>query len=138
MLINSILPWVTLVSGAVVPKIKQAIDQRFSGDVYKTTMTGMIGYRNLYSGPAYTIHFKYSGVINVVYITMLYGIGMPLLFPLAAFNFFNQWLTERIIVAYQVRLPPALNDQLTKNAINLLKLAPLVMLCNGYWIISNR
>jgi len=138
MLINSILPWVTLVSGAVVPKIKQAIDQRFSGDVYKTKMTGMIGYRNLYSGPDYTIHFKYSGVINVVYITMLYGIGMPLLFPLAAFNFFNQWLTERIIVAYQVRLPPALNDQLTKNAINLLKLAPLVMLCNGYWIISNR
>jgi len=41
---------------------------------------------------------------------MLYGVGMPLLFPLAAFNFFNQYICERITVAYIVQLPPALDD----------------------------
>lgn len=97
----------------------------------------MAQYINLYSGADYTLHFKYSTVLNVVYITMMYGVGMPMLFPLAAFNFFNQWITERIIVAYQVRLPPALDDKLTNNCIGMLKGAPLLLLFNGYWMITN-
>jgi len=49
----------------------------------------MAGYRDLYSGPDYVIHFKYSGILNTMYITMMYGLGMPLLFPIAAFTFLN-------------------------------------------------
>lgn len=49
----------------------------------------MAQYIALYSGNDYVMHFKYSSVLNVVFITMMYGVGMPLLFPLAAFNFFN-------------------------------------------------
>lgn len=69
---------------------------------------------------------------------MLYGIGMPLLFPIGAFNFFNQWVTERIIVAYQMRLPPALDDKLTINCINMLKFSPLMMLMNCFWMVTNK
>jgi len=98
----------------------------------------MAAYKDLYSGADYVIHFKYSGVLNIVYITMMYGMGMPILFVLAAFNFFNQWVCERLIVAYQVKLPPALDDKLTNNAIEMLKYAPILLLFNGYWMISNK
>jgi len=57
--------------------------------MYVTKQTSMPGYMGLYSGAEYVIHFKYSNVLNIVYITMMYGMGQPLLFPLAAFNFFN-------------------------------------------------
>jgi len=77
-------------------------------------------------------------VLNIVYITMMYGMGMPILFVLAAFNFFNQWVCERIIVAYQMKLPPALDDKLTINCINMLKWSPILLLFNGYWMISNK
>lgn len=138
MIIQSILPYVTLTTGFIIPRLKAYLDNDFTGDVYKTKTTGLAQYINLYSGTDYVIHFKYSTVLNVVYITMMYGVGMPMLFPLAAFNFFNQWITERIIVAYQVRLPPALDDKLTNNCISMLKGAPLLLLFNGYWMISNR
>lgn len=69
---------------------------------------------------------------------MLYGMGIPLLFPIAAFTMFNSWVCEQVIVAYQMRLPPALDDKLTINAINMLKMAPLVMLTNCFWMISNK
>jgi len=138
MIIQSILPYVTLTTGFVIPRLKAYLDSSFTGDAYMTKTTAMAQYINLYSGTDYVIHFKYSTVLNVVYITMMYGVGMPLLFPLAAFNFFNQWITERIIVAYQVRLPPALDDKLTNNCIGMLKGAPLMLLFNGYWMISNR
>jgi hypothetical protein len=69
--------------------------------------------------------------------TMMYGVGMPILFPVAAFNFMNQYLCERIIVAYTVPLPPALDDKLSNNMISLFYYSPLLMLYNGYWMLSN-
>jgi hypothetical protein len=89
MLINSILPYVGLVAGFLVPKIKRLLDSKFTGSYYVTKKTAMSGYKDLYSGADYVIHFKYSGLLNIVYITMMYGMGMPILFVLAAFNFLN-------------------------------------------------
>ena len=63
---------------------------------------------------------------------------MPILFPVAAFNFMNQYICERWIVAYQVQLPPALDDKLTQNLIKMLAFSPLFMLLNGYWMLSNE
>jgi hypothetical protein len=65
------------------------LDTKFKGDPYITKKTGMAAYKDLYSGAEYVIHFKYAGVLNIVYITFMYGMGMPILFVLAAFNFFN-------------------------------------------------
>jgi hypothetical protein len=98
----------------------------------------MSGYKDLYSGADYVIHFKYSGILNICYITLMYGVGMPILFPLAAFNLINQYVVERLIVAWNVKQPPALDDKLTVNALDMLKYAPLMMLFNGYWMLSNQ
>ena len=95
-------------------------------------------YKDVYSGVDYIIHFKYSGVLSITYLTLMYGVGMPILFPIAAFNFFNQWIVERIIVAYVVRIPPSLDIQLTRNCIKMLEWAPLLLLFNGYWMVSNK
>jgi len=57
-------------------------------------------------------------------------------FPIAAFNFFNQYICERITVTYQVKLPPALDDKLTNNEISKISYAPLLFLINGYWMLN--
>jgi hypothetical protein len=41
MLINSILPYVGLVTGFLIPKIKRSLDNGFSGNVYKTKKTSV-------------------------------------------------------------------------------------------------
>lgn len=46
-------------------------------------------YKVIHSGIEYDIHFKYSAVLNVACVTMMYGVGMPILFPVAAINFLN-------------------------------------------------
>jgi hypothetical protein len=138
MLINSLLPYITIAMGFGIPWLKKKLDSKFSGDPYNTKKTAMAQYKDLYSGNEYVIHFKCAGVINIVWVTMFYGVGLPILFPLAAFNFFNQFICERITVAFMVRLPPALDDQLTNNLIEKCKFAPLLMMMNGYWMLSNQ
>ena len=41
------------------------------------------------------MHFKYSSILTTVYITMLYGVGMPVLFPIACFSFVVLYVLEK-------------------------------------------
>ncbi len=55
---------------------------------------------NLYSGPEYLIHYKYSSILNIVFITFMFGAGMPILFPIALTSFITLYVVERLLVAY--------------------------------------
>jgi hypothetical protein len=135
MVIQSVMPYINLAKSYMLPKIMQFKDSR--GDPFKTKKCSMANFKKAYGGGDYVIHFKYSGVLNVVYVTMMYGMGMPILFPIAALNLFNQWICERLVVAYMMKRPPALDNKLSENCIAMLKLAPIVFLMNGYWMVSN-
>jgi hypothetical protein len=95
-------------------------------------------YVDLYSGPEYFIHFKYSGILNVAFVTMLYGLGIPLLFLVAAFTYFVLYSLERLLVAYFYQLPPTFDDQMTKNALRIIRWASVLHLFFGYWMLSNK
>lgn len=93
---------------------------------------------DLYSGPDFIIHFKYSAILNVTYVTMFYGPGLPILFPIAALSYFIFYCAERYGLAYTYEMPPTMDDMMTKNALNLLSYSPLFFLLNGYWMFSNQ
>jgi hypothetical protein len=69
---------------------------------------------------------------------MMYGTGLPILFPIAAFTYFNLYTIERLLVAYFVQLPPTFDDKMTKNAVSILRWAAILELFFGYWMISNK
>ncbi len=95
-------------------------------------------FKYLWNEGEYVIHFKYSTIFNSVYVSMMYGIGMPILFPITAFTLFNLWLCERIAIVYYSKLPPSLDDTLTLNALSVLRWAPLLLLMNSFWMLSNK
>ena len=41
---------------------------------------------------------------------MMYGLAMPLLFPIVSVTLMSQWISERIQIAYFVRQPPAMDN----------------------------
>jgi len=69
---------------------------------------------------------------------MMYGVGLPILFPIAALSYFIFYVVERYQVAYTYKMPPMLDDSLTLNAISWLRLAPILFLINGLWMIGNK
>ena len=60
----------------------------------------MHSYIDLYSGPEYFIHFKYSSILNIAFVTFMYGAGMPILYLIAAFAYFVLYALERLMIAY--------------------------------------
>ena len=136
MKINAVMPLVNVVVALVTPKVMQRLDTD-TWDVYKTKATSISDFKGIYGGGEYAIEEMYSEAFNTIFITMLYGIGLPILFPLAALRLFLQWICQRVTVAYCMRLPPAMDDSLSKNAIQILMWAPIFMIFNGFWMIGN-
>lgn len=91
----------------------------------------------MYSGPKYFIHLKYAGFLNVLYVTCLYGVGLPILFPIAALYYLILWMHERWHLAYYHRRPASMDATLTENGIHVASFAPILLLFNGYWMLTN-
>ena len=103
-----------------------------------TSQKQIFSFIQIYSGPEYIVHFKFSNILNITYVTMMYGVGLPLLFPIAIFSYAIFWMTERYMLAYVYQLPPAMDDMMTKNAMRLFSYTPILFLLNSYWMLSNR
>lgn len=95
-------------------------------------------YITLYSGPEHLMFYKYSTILNTVFVTFMYGLALPILFPIAAFTFLNLYIVERILITYYHPKPPMYDDRLNKAAIQLLRWAPVFMLFFGYWCLGNK
>jgi hypothetical protein len=82
------------------------------------------------------MHFKYATILNTVFITFFYGLALPLLYPIAAFTFFNLYVVDRIAVTYYYKEPPSYSNYLNELALKWLKASPLWMLMFGYWVMG--
>jgi len=138
MLINAFMPYIEFTIAKTKLTIFRKLDRKGGNDDYTTKKKSMQLYIDLYSGPEYMIHFKYSGVLNVCFVSMMYGLGMPILFPIAALTYFNLFVLERLLVAYFCQLPPTLDDKLTKSALGIARWGAVLHLFVGYWMLSNK
>jgi len=114
------------------------MDRGFSCDQTRTKKTTLQQYVELYSGPVFFIHYKYSSIMNITFVTMMYGLGMPALFPVAAMSFLTLYCIEKIMLHYCYREPPMYDERLNNNALGILTWAPLLFLSFGYWMLSSK
>lgn len=109
----------------------------FSCDDRKTKSSSVQSYMDVVDGPIYYIHYKYSSILNITFVTFMYGFGMPILFPIAAISLLVLYLVEKILLFYAYRLPPMYDEHLSQNVLNKLQFAPILFCLFGYWMVSN-
>ena len=89
------------------------LDRGCSCSDYKTKKTSIQQYINVYTGPVYLMHYKYSALLNIVFVTFMYGLGMPILFPIAILSFVILYLQEKLMLYYGYRVPPMYDERLS-------------------------
>jgi len=75
--------------------------------------------------------------MNLLFVSMFYGFGMPILFILSLISFIMSYLVDKFVVVLYYRKPPMYDDTLTKNAVYFLKWGGLIYLSIGYWHLTN-
>lgn len=82
------------------------------------------------------MHFKYSLILSTTYITFMFGIALPMLFPIAVVTFIFLYVVERICITYLYTKPPVYDDALIAMTLGMMKWAPLFGLFFGYWFMG--
>jgi len=89
-------------------------------------------------GTRQIMHFKYSAILNSVFVTFMFGFGIPILFPICAVTLFVTYLIEQSSFYYSYKLPPMYDELLSQTVLDTCMFAPLFYLGFGYWMASSR
>lgn len=106
---------------------------RKSPQTFTTKKTTIFQFVDLYAGPVYNMHFKYSSILVQVAVSFMYGMALPVLFPITLLGIINMYITERFMLAYWYRQPPRYDAEINNTAIGYLRTFPVLMFLMGYW-----
>jgi hypothetical protein len=84
------------------------------------------------------MHYKYSSIMNIVFMTMMFGPGLPILFPIAAASLSVLFVLEKFMLYYVFKQPPAYDEKLNNSVLTNLQIAPFFLLGFGYWMLTNE
>ena len=73
----------------------------------------------------------------MICMTFMYGLMMPILFPMCFFGLINFFMTDTLLVIYFYRKPPSYNEKMDVVAGYIVKLSPIFMFVLGYWAFGN-
>lgn len=141
MSINAIFPIVEFFMFWSLRFLPRWIDRGWSctnRDKYNTKATSIMQYIDLYGGPEFMMHFKYSAILNIVFVTFMFGLALPMLFVYAVLGIAVLWFSEELMFYYSYRLPPMYDESLAKSVLSKMRAAPVFMLCSGYWFFSSN
>lgn len=105
----------------------------FCCDSKRTRQTNVQAYVSIHSGPDFDIFNKYAAMMTLVFVPFIHGISMPLLFPWACVGLFILFYTDKYRLAHYYQRPPNYSGSLSQQAINILYVAPLLMVCMALW-----
>ena len=117
--------------------VRRWFDRKWTWNKRQTRKLFQIDYESLYLGPEYLIEFRYSNMIAMVYLTLLFGAGMPILYFFAACIFFVVYWVDKVTLFKIYRQPPRLGIEVIRFVRNLLM--PGIVLHFGFtfWMFSN-
>lgn len=92
----------------------------------------------MYAGPDVYLHYRYSAILNQIWVAMTHGLALPMLFPICLFGIFNIYFVEKMLFAWFYKQPPLFDNKLNERALDILKLSPIVFLASAYWLLGNR
>ncbi len=90
-----------------------------------------------YSGRVFKLEYRYPTVLNVLFVTLLYSAGMPILYPLAAVTFTVLYLTDKVALLRLYNRPPKYKASLAKLAYAAIPFAILLHLAFATWMFGS-
>lgn len=122
-------------SGCKANKCNRTQDDQFGPT--QTKCITVPQYVDYYAGPENALHFKYSSILVQVYIALMFGFVIPVLFLTTLLGIINMYIYERIVFAYYTRRPPRYDARLARSILSLMTPAPFFMFGVGYWAMTN-
>ena len=138
MIITAIWPLIVLSYTWIVMQALRFYDRRFSSSTYVTRKPSVQTYIDLFVGPEFDIHWRYSAILFQMSISLFYGAGIPILYIVTFVGMFIQYVLDRLLVCYFFREPPTYDDRITQIANQALKFIGTFSLLGVWFQLRNE
>lgn len=140
MVFQAFMPFVNVMILFTLKGLVRFLDSNISmfREYPKTKKKTIQAFVNLYAGPEISIHFRYSAILNQIWVAMTHGLAIPVLFPICLLGIFNMYMVEKLLFARFYKQPPLFDNKLNERALDIVKMSPLVFLSTSYWLLGNR
>ena len=101
MILNIVLPVIEHFTEKSIKTLERCMDRGCCPkDRYVTKTTSVAEYIHLYSGIDHMMHYGYSAFLIIVFVTFMFGFGIPILFPIATVAIFVLYRVELLALYY--------------------------------------
>lgn len=95
-------------------------------------------FMDLHAGPDYPFYYKVANTNLVVFVCLMFGGSMPILYFIGMFATAITYFMDRLTLTYFYRLPPKFTEKLNIDSLKLMSFAPLLGLMILTWQYTNR
>ena len=139
MVLNVFMPLIEALIEKIILSIERCFDRGCCPkDKYVTKKKSIAQYIQLYAGIDHMIHYGYSTLLVIIFVTFMFGFGIPILFPIAGLTLFMLYRVEKYMLYYFYKQPPMYDAKITKEILTTMRLAPFLYMCCGYWMLTNQ
>lgn len=90
------------------------------------------------AGPEYFYYYQVAKTIVTLYVCLLLGSSIPMLYLVGCLAIVNQYISDRLLLAYFHRRPPMYTNRLTMRIIDNIMIIPIFALSILFWQYTNR
>lgn len=83
------------------------------------------------------MEFRYSQLLTMMYVTLMYGSGIPILYLFMVISYFLTYLVDKFMLLRIYSKPPRFNKKLMTVTRNWMVGALFLHFLFGFWIYSN-
>jgi hypothetical protein len=96
MVIGMFMPVIEFLINYSLKTVLRCLDRKFKSDQYVSQKKSIQLYIDTYAGPDYLIHYRFSSIMNTVFVCLMFGTALPMLFPIGLLSFIILYISERV------------------------------------------
>lgn len=118
-------------------KCIQCCDRRCKSDRSITKKKEQSKYEALYTGPEFLIEIRYAQILNLLFVCLLYGSGLPFLYIITFVNLLIIYWLDKCYLLRICKLPKNYDEKLEEGIRNFLWIFLLVHITFAIWVYGN-
>ena len=134
-------PWISLLTEWLDLWFRRKWRRKYiykNQDASKYDKNDLLKYLDLKAGPEYIMDYKIANTTTILFIAIVIGPILPLLYPIGFIALVVQYITEKVSLDRFYRLPKKQDESLTIINIKMLMASPFLALSLSIWAMGNR
>lgn len=129
-------PHFSLILNGIMTFFNRCMDRSCTFNRMYTKKVAQKEYENLYIGPQFILQVRLAQMLTIVFVCMIFGSGIPMLYVITWLSFIITYWTDKILILRYYRKTDEFDEKLTKKFVSVLPWSIILHIIVGWYMYS--